>query len=153
MGEKAFEASVIEALEILGYDVDKFSQRRAGKCKICGNPVYAGTQQTLGIPDLRARHLARQIVVWLEVKFGERGRLSRVQRRWLEREIEAGGKAAPIWTGADLAFVMRAAGDTRFDVPFGAVTPTCRSFVDAWSVSHASDQPTDASQGSHQPPA
>jgi len=140
MGEKAFEASVIEALKILGYDVDKFSQPR-------------NTMQTLGIPDLRARHLQRKIIVWLEVKFGKRGRLSAIQRYWLESEIEAGGKAAPVWTGADLAFVMRAAGDTRFDVSLGEVTPTCRSFVDAWSVWSATCRPTDASQGSRSPPA
>lgn len=133
MSEKAFEHSVVEALTVLGYDVDEFSQRRPGKCKACGAPVYAGTQQTPGIPDLRARHLERRVVVWLEVKFGARGRLSQDQRSWLEREIEAGGKAAPVWTGADLAFVMAAAGDGRFDPGLVRVTPTCRSFVDSWS--------------------
>ena len=141
MTEKSFEAGVVNALEILGYHVDQFSQRRRGKCQRCGCPIYAGSQQTRGIPDLRARHVPLGLVVWLEVKW-DKGKLSADQTAWLEDELRAGGLAAPIWTSEDLAFVMRAAGDTRFQlVQHSRVSPVTLNFVSAWDATSRQVQP------------
>ncbi len=131
MSEKSFEAGVVKALEVLGYHVDQFSQRRRGECRNCGSSVYAGTQQTLGIPDLRARHKTG-IGVWLEIKWGK-GKLSSDQLVWLERELAAGGCCAPIWSVEDLAYVMHHATDHRFELPAeDQVSRVTRTYVLSW---------------------
>ena len=77
MKEKQIQQDIRAALLMLGFDVVSFSQPRA-------------TMQTMGIPDLYARHMAWQLRVWIEVKTPA-GKLSLDQVVWHEVERSAGG--------------------------------------------------------------
>ena len=112
--EKELERAIVRAFVTLGYSVDEFSQRRAGKCSHCGKTVYAGTQQTLGLPDLRIKRGG--VRVWLEVKAGT-NKLSAYQSDWMYLEILAGGRAAPVWSVGDALYVAWQAGDRRLGPP------------------------------------
>ena len=77
MKEKQIQQDIRAALLMLGFDVTSFSQPRA-------------TLQTMGIPDLYARHMAWGLRVWVEVKT-KTGKLSLDQKVWHEIERAAGG--------------------------------------------------------------
>lgn len=109
MAEKHFEAKVVQAIKDLGGEVDEFSQRRRSACPRCGQAVYAGTQQTPGIPDLRAVFPSKGVSIWIEVKW-KRNKPTPHQRAWMLREIQLGTLAAPIWTIDDLVWLLAWAG-------------------------------------------
>jgi len=75
--EKQIQQDIRAALLMLGFDVVSFSQPRA-------------TMQTMGTPDLYARHMAWGLRVWVEVKT-LKGKLSLHQKVWHEIERAAGG--------------------------------------------------------------
>ena len=108
MAEKEVEAGLVKAIYDLGGQVDEFSQRRRSKCK-CGEAVYAGTQQTPGIPDLRAVFPSLGLTFWLEVKYGS-NRPTQVQTSWMQRECKLGTLAVPVWGISDLLYVLNVTG-------------------------------------------
>lgn len=77
MTEKQIQQDIRSALLTVGFDVVSFSQPRA-------------TMQSVGIPDLYARHMAWGLRVWVEVKT-PKGKLSLDQKVWHEIERAAGG--------------------------------------------------------------
>lgn len=115
MAEKELERNLIRSLQLLGADVDEFSQRRASKCR-CGAKLYAGTQQTLGIPDLRAVFTEQGITVWLEVKW-KKNKPTPHQRAWMRRECRLGTLAVPVWDLVDLMYVLSELGILNEPVP------------------------------------
>lgn len=130
MSEKHVEATMVRAIRDLGGQVDEFSQRRPGKCRKCGSPAYAGTQQTVGIPDLRAVFPKHGLCVWLEVKY-KYNRPTPHQRAWMFREHELGIMAAPVWTLDDLIYVLKTAGlPLDASVPVENVSTGTHQYVD-----------------------
>lgn len=134
MTEKGLEQGVlIPFVEMVGGQVDQFSQRRAGSCKRCGAALYAGSQQTPGIPDLRLVFPREALVVWIEVKWGRR-KPTGDQAAWMKREIGVGGFAAPVWSLSDLVWVLAQAGvAVKRDVPPDEeISPATRDYVALW---------------------
>ena len=109
MNEKHLERDVVKAIRQLGGEVDEFSQRRPGKCRECGSALYAGSQQTLGIPDLRALFPRKHMILWLEIKWGK-NKPSPEQNQWLTRECLLGNPATVIYSINDLLWTLGATG-------------------------------------------
>jgi len=102
--EKELERTIVDYVHaVLNGDVDEFSQRRRGKCRSCGAPIPAGTQQTKGIPDLR--FIVQGRVIWCEVKTGKRKETPE-QARFMAREIVMGGRAISVWSLHDLMWAL-----------------------------------------------
>jgi hypothetical protein len=129
MSEKDLERSIVKLCKLYGLDVDEFSQRRQGRCHGCGRRIYAGSQQTVGIPDLRIVH--SELVVWLEVKFGK-NKPSPVQVEWMNREIAGGRYACPVWSIDDVIFALARLGVPMHKSGDLEVTPLCEEFVGRW---------------------
>jgi hypothetical protein len=140
MSEKDLEASIIKLCKMYAADVDEFSQRRAGRCHSCGRRIYAGTQQTKGIPDLRV--VWRDVVVWLEVKW-EKNKPSPDQVEWMEREVAAGRFAAPVWSIDDVIYALAHAGMPLVSSEALDVSEKCRGWVDRWELPLGPASPAD----------
>ncbi len=65
--------------------------------------------QTEGLPDRYARHVARKIRMWVEVK-QPGGEVSADQKRWHKTERDAGGSVIVVWSIQDLHDELRARG-------------------------------------------
>lgn len=129
MSEKGLERSIINLCKLYSCEVDEFSQRRPGRCPKCHKRIYAGTQQTLGIPDLRV--VWADVVVWLEVKW-EKNKPSTDQVDWMNREIASGRYACPVWTIDDAIYALARAGVPMHPSGELVVSPRCQQFVDRW---------------------
>ena len=129
MSEKELERSIVKLARLYGAEVDEFSQRRAGRCRKCGFRIYAGSQQTKGIPDLRV--VWGTVVVWLEVKW-EKNKPSQEQVDWMNREIEGGRFAAPVWSLDDAIYVLARVGMPMHPVDELEVSPRCEEYVSRW---------------------
>lgn len=137
MSEKELERAVIDNLRNINAEVDEFSQRRPGKCKKCGEPVYSGTQQTLGIPDLRVVFARQKVTLWLELKWGK-NKPSPDQVVWLTRECLRGTPATVIYSMEDLAWVLGAIGIMKEDPTFRPHFQTVK-FIDLWRFAGVDD--------------
>lgn len=131
MSEKELERSIVKLCRLYSCEVDEFSQRRRGRCHKCGMRIYAGSQQTKGIPDLRV--CWADVVCWLEVKW-DKNKPSVDQCAWMEREIAAGRFAAPVWSIDDAIFAL-----SRLGVPMQRseelqVHPRTEAWVNKWRL-------------------
>lgn len=99
--EAALVTAITKTLESLGYLVGRIGQQRA-----------QGSGTTVGMPDLAVRHPSWQVgrVVMLEVKNGDKGRLSTAQQ-----EMEALGWMHVVRSVEDALHAVRwhEADDTR----------------------------------------
>jgi hypothetical protein len=80
--ESAVAAQVDELATKLGWEVERYEQRRA-------------TRITEGLPDRRYVHRGRGLRVWVELK-KPGGKLTTAQYRWLLDELESGALATVI---------------------------------------------------------
>jgi len=140
MSEKELERSIVKFCKMYSCEVDEFSQRRAGRCHSCGRRIYAGTQQTKGIPDLRVTW--NDTVVWLEVKWEKNGP-SKDQWAWMNREIRGGRYACPVWSIDDVIFALARAGVPMHKAGPVKVSPACEGYVDKWKLPLGGDSPAD----------
>jgi hypothetical protein len=129
VSEKELERSIIKLCRLYGAEVDEFSQRRQGRCHSCGRRIYAGSQQTKGIPDLRV--VWADVVVWLEVKW-EKNKPSTEQVDWMNREIASGRYACPVWSIDDAIFALARAGVPMHPAGELKVSPACEDYVNRW---------------------
>lgn len=130
MSEKMLEASIVKLCKVYGCGVDEFSQRRPGRCPKCHRRIYAGTQQTLGIPDLRV--VFSELVVWLEVKW-QKNKPSPIQVEWMNREIAGGRYACPVWSIDDVIYALSSVGVPMHAAGELQVSPGCEEYVNRWT--------------------
>ncbi len=94
--EKDVEQDIDAELVRLGFDVTRLSQPRR-------------SMQTEGIPDRYARHVAKRMRLWIEVK-QPGGTVSADQKRWHKTERAAGGDVITVWSVQDLHEELEARG-------------------------------------------
>ena len=112
--ESVVAAQVDELATMLGWEVQRYEQRRA-------------TMIAEGLPDRRYVHRAKGLRVWVELK-RPGGKLTTEQQRGLRDEREAGGRATVIEDVAQWAALCRTLG-RGWSIMHSTAHDLCRSWV------------------------
>jgi hypothetical protein len=114
--ETAVAAQVDELAHAMGWDVERYEQRRA-------------TMIAEGLPDRRYVHRHKQARVWVELK-RPGGKLTHHQYAWLLAELNAGALATVIDDVQQWAHVARLLSRGGSSLMHAAAHDYCRQLVD-----------------------
>ena len=112
--ETVVAAQVDELAEAMGWEVQRYEQRRASM-------IHEG------LPDRRYVHRAKGLRVWVELK-RPGGKLTTAQHAWLTAELEAGALATVIEDVAQFAALAKTLGRGASTM-HAAALDLCRGWV------------------------
>jgi hypothetical protein len=114
--ETAVGAQVDELAHALGWDIERYEQRRA-------------TMITEGLPDRRYVHRHKQARVWVELK-RPGGKLTHHQYAWLLAELDAGALATVIDDVQQFAHLARLLARGGSSIMHAEALAYCRQLLD-----------------------
>jgi hypothetical protein len=114
--ESVIGAQVDELAHVMGWDVERYEQRRA-------------TMITEGLPDRRYVHRGKAARLWVELK-RPGGKLTEHQHAWLLAELDAGALATVIDDVQQFAHLARLLSRGGSSLMHAEALAYCRQLVD-----------------------